>query len=523
MSSAPLGTLADSIMTWTFIALLSLGLCGGLWDQVQAGVPPKPSIWADPGPRVIEGSPVTIWCQGSLQADGYLLYDDRSSQPSYKRVSQTSSNKTGFLIQYMSSQYTGLYQCAYSAGDTLSEKSEPLLLVVTGVDRAPSLSAQPGPVVASGGNVSLLCSSQSTQGPFLLLKEGGAELPTRRNSEWNYSAWRWQTVFSVGPVNSSHGGTYRCYGFSSYNPNVWSHPSVPLRLEVTGVYREPSLSAQPGPLLLTGDHLTLQCHSDPGFDRFALTKDQGLTPPQRLHGQHSPNFTRGPVYLTHGGRYRCYSGHNLSYVWSAPSAPLDVFIAGMDRKPSLSALPGPSVPWGANVTLQCGSEVRADTFHLHREGSPDPPQQLHLQDTAAPSQANFTISPVTWGHNGTYRCYSSNSSSPFQLSQPSDPLELLVSAQGLQWYWNILIGVSVALTLLLFLLLFLLLRFWHQSKGATDLEPKNRGLHTRSNPAADAQEEPLCERKGQLPWGGDTRISGGYGGGDSLGGCGGQG
>ena len=106
-----------------------------------------------------------------------------------------------------------------------------------------------------------------------------------------------------------------------------------------------------------------------------------------------------------------------------------LFSPGLYGKPSLSAKPEPSVPWGANVTLQCGSEVRADTFHLHREGSRDPPQQLHLQDTAAPSQANFTISPVTWGHNGTYRCYSSNSSSPFLLSQPSDPLELLVSGE----------------------------------------------------------------------------------------------
>ena len=83
------------------------------------------------------------------------------------------------------------------------------------------------------------------------------------------------------------------------------------------------------------------------------------------------------------------------------------------------------MPWKSTVTLQCGSEVRADTFHLHREGSQDPPQQLRLQDTPAPSQANFTISPVTWSHNGTYRCYSSHSSSPFLLSQHSDPLELL--------------------------------------------------------------------------------------------------
>ncbi|XP_053518574.1 leukocyte immunoglobulin-like receptor subfamily A member 3 isoform X2 [Artibeus jamaicensis] len=445
------------------LELLVSGLRWGPWDQVQAGVRPKPSIWADPGPIVSKGSPVTIWCQGSLQADGYILYKERSSDPLDTRIPQASSNKTGFLIQSISSQNTGLYQCAYSTGGRLSERSEPLLLVLTGEHSGPSLSAQPGPVVTSGGNVSLLCSSQSTLDTVHLLKEGGAEPPQHWKSELRSYERRWQAVFPVGPVNSSHGGTYRCCGSSSSTPNVWSQPSAPLHLEVTGVYREPSLSAHPGPLLLPGDSLTLQCHSEPGFDRFALTKEQGPTHLQRFHKQHSPNFSLGPVNLTHRGRYRCYSGHKLSYVWSAPSAPLDILIAGKDSKPSLSVQPGPSVPLGANVTLQCRSEDRADTFHLHREGSLDPPQQLRLQDTAAPSQANFTISPVTSGHHGTYRCYSSRSSSPFQLSQPSDPLELVVS--GLQLSLNILIGVSGALVLLLSLLLFLLLRHRCQCKS----------------------------------------------------------
>ncbi|XP_045701010.1 leukocyte immunoglobulin-like receptor subfamily B member 3 isoform X7 [Phyllostomus hastatus] len=417
-SSAPLGTLEDSIMTLTFITLLGLGLCWGPWDQVQAGLPPKPSIWADPGPRVSKGSPVTIWCQGSLPADRYSLYKERGFQPLDTRIPQASSNKAGFPIKSMSPNSAGRYRCAYSSSRHWSERSDPLSLVMTGEYSAPSLSAHPGPVVASGGRVSLFCISKDTSGPFHLLKEGGAEQLQHRKSDQRSYAGTWQAVFPVGPVSSSHGGTYRCYGSSSSNPNVWSQPSAALHLEVTGIYEKPSLSAQPGP----------------------------------------------------------------------------------------------SVPWGANVTLQCGSEVKADTFHLHREGSLDPPQWLHLQDTAGPSQANFTISPVTWSHNGTYRCYSSHSSSPFQLSQPSDPLELLVSegseylplpttesgpqsAEGLQRSLNVLTGVSVTLLLLLSLFLFFLLRHQNQSKdrtsGATDPEPKDRGLHPRSNPAVDTQEEPL--------------------------------
>ncbi|XP_036130843.1 leukocyte immunoglobulin-like receptor subfamily B member 3, partial [Molossus molossus] len=430
-------------------------------------VVPKPSIWADPGPLVTTGSPVTLWCQASLQATAYVLYKERGSKPWDTKTPQNFSNKTGFLIESARSQHAGLYECAYYTTESkLSERSDPLLLVLTGVDRAPSLSAQPSPVVASGGSVSLVCRSQDTWGTFHLLKEGGADPPRHMEPQSRSSAWRTyaQATFPLGPVNSSHGGTYRCYGSPRSYPNQWSHPSDPLRLEVTGVHREPSLSAQPGSLVLPGDSLTLQCGSEAGFDRFALTKDQGLTP-QRLVGQHSPDFPLGHVNHTHGGRYRCYSGHSLSYAWSAPSAPLDILVTGMYRKPSLSILPGPSVPWGANMTLQCGSETWLDTFHLHREGSLDPPLHLRLQKMTAPSQANFTFSPVTSAHRGTYRCYGSRSSSPYLLSHPSDPLELLVS--GLPRYLYILIGVSVALLLLLLPLLFLFFRHQRQGKGRT--------------------------------------------------------
>ncbi|XP_058386234.1 LOW QUALITY PROTEIN: leukocyte immunoglobulin-like receptor subfamily B member 3 [Diceros bicornis minor] len=491
--------------TPTLTALLCLGLCQGPWDCVQSGSLPKPSIWADPGPMVTRGIPATIWCQGSLQDDVYHLYKERVSKPLATEAPQDSSNKISFCIESMSRHTVGFYQCAYNTSrNGWSECSDPLPLVLTGEYGAPSLSAHPGRVVAKGGNMSLSCSSESILDTFHLLKEGGADPP--RHMELRNYPGRKQAAFPVGPVNTSHGGTYRCYGSHRSYPYVWSHPSHPLHLNVTGVYREPSLSAQPGSLVLSGDNLTLQCHSEAGFKRFALTKVEGLTNPQRLHGQHSPDFPLGHVNSTHRGQYRCFGRHNVSYAWSHPSAPLDILIEGMYEKPSLSAQPGPSVSWGENVTLQCRSEIWLDAFHLSKEGSLAPPQHLRLQDKAPPFQANFTISCVTSDHEGTYRCYSSDSTSPYLLSSPSNPLELRVS--GLKSYLNVLIGVSVAFVLLISVLLLLLL-IWHQGKhrmlaqrqadlqlpaGAADPEPKDRGLQIRkflSSPAAEAQEETL--------------------------------
>ncbi|XP_017918610.1 PREDICTED: leukocyte immunoglobulin-like receptor subfamily A member 6 [Capra hircus] len=426
-SPALLGTMRGSTTTLTFTALLCLGLCWGQRDQGQAEVLPKPSIQADPGTMVAQGSPVTIWCQGSPLADVYRLYKERSSVYWDAYAPQGSRNKARFHFASSSSSAAGQYQCAYHTRHGWSVTSDPLPLVVTGVYTAPFLSAQPSPVVAAGGNVSLTCSSQNAGSTLHLLKEGGAELLRYRTLRNYGNQGREQAVFFVGPVNASNGGTYRCYDAPNSQPYLWSRPSDPLHLQVTGLSRAPSLSAQPGSLVLPGDNLTLQCHSEAGSGSFALTKDEGLSPPLRLEGQQSPDFPLGRVSRAHGGRYRCYSGHNLSYAWSAPSAPLDILIAGMHRKPSFSARPGASVPQGENVTLQCRSEVQADTFHLSKEGWLAAPQHLRLQDPAPPVQANFTLRAVTSAHSGTYRCYSSHSTAPHLLSLPSDPLELLVS------------------------------------------------------------------------------------------------
>jgi len=93
------------------------------------------------------------------------------------------------------------------------------------------------------------------------------------------------------------------------------------------------------------------------------------------------------------------------------------------------------------------------------------------------------------------------------LSQPSDPLELLVSVvpggsedaplipqRGPHWYLYV-IGVSVAFVLLLGLLVLLLVRHRRRGEGrkpaVSAKVSEDRGLHGRSVPAATAQEESL--------------------------------
>uniref|UniRef100_G1Q7B1 Ig-like domain-containing protein n=1 Tax=Myotis lucifugus TaxID=59463 RepID=G1Q7B1_MYOLU len=228
--------------------------------------------------------------------------------------------------------------------------------------------------------------------------------------------------------------------------------SVGLRTPVqAGPLPKPTLWAEPGPVIPWKRPVTIWCQGTPGAERYLLEKEGSPAPWKIQEPGVKASFSITHMTERDAGRYRCY--YLSPAGWSERSDPLELVVTErVGGAPSLSAQPKPSVPWGATVTLQCEAEIWFDTFHLHREGSLDPPQHLRLQDTSAPSQANFTLSPVTSGHQGTYRCYGSNSTSPYLLSQPSDPLELVVSDYTVE---NLIrIGVAGLVLVVLGVLLF---------------------------------------------------------------------
>ncbi|XP_077832049.1 leukocyte immunoglobulin-like receptor subfamily B member 1 isoform X25 [Macaca mulatta] len=474
-------------MTPILTILICLGLSLGSRTRVQEGILPKPTLWAEPGSMISEGSPVTLRCQGSLQVQDYCLYREKKPASWVRQIRQELVKKGYFAIGFITWEHTGQYRCQYYNHSWWSEPSDPLELVVIGAYSKPTLSALPSPVVASGRNVTLQCDSQVAFDGFILCKEGEDEHPQRLNCQSHARGWSW-AVFSVGPVSPSHRWSYRCYGYISSDPYVWSLPSDLLELLVPGVSKKPSLSVQPGPVVARGDKLTLQCGSDAGYDRFALYKEG--------EGQ-----IRG--------------------------------------RPFLSVQPGPKVVSGENVTLLCQSSWQFHAFLLTQAGAADAHLHLRSMHKYPKYQAEFPISPVTSAHAGTYRCYGSRSSNPYLLSVPSDPLELVVSGpsggpsspttgptstcagpedqpltptgsapqSGLGRHLGVVTGVLVAFVLLLFLLLlFLVLRYRRQGKrwtsaqrkadfqhpaGAVEPEPRDRGLQRRSSPAADTQEENL--------------------------------
>ncbi|KAB0383116.1 hypothetical protein FD755_005033, partial [Muntiacus reevesi] len=155
---------------------------------------PKPSIWADPGILVAQGSPVTIWCQGSLLVDVYRLYKESGSGSWQAQAPQGSRNKAGFHFGSLSSSDAGQYQCAY----------------------------------------------RSRNHTFHLSKEGSLAPPQHLRLQDTAPPVR--ANFTLRAVTSAHGGTYRCYSSQSTAPHLLSLPSDPLELLVSDVSGAPGLA-----------------------------------------------------------------------------------------------------------------------------------------------------------------------------------------------------------------------------------------------------------------------------------------
>uniref|UniRef100_A0A8C8ZLM5 Ig-like domain-containing protein n=1 Tax=Prolemur simus TaxID=1328070 RepID=A0A8C8ZLM5_PROSS len=395
-------------MTPTLTALLCLGETGR--GERRPGTLPKPTLWAEPDSVITWGSPATIWCQGTLDAQEYRLEKDGRSVSWDTQKPLEPGNKAKFNIPSMTEQYAGRYHCYYHSPYGWSESSDPLELVVTVPYGKPTLSALTSPVVTPGGNVTLQCVSQFVFGMFILVEEGEHKLSWTQDSQ-RQGQVREEVCVSVE---------------DSASPALWSQ--LPPSLLVP--YSKPTLSALTSRVVTSGGNLTLQCGSWVGFDKFILTKEgepklYWTEDSQRTsYGWSQALFPVGPVTPSHRWSFRCYGCHrNTPWVWRGPSDPLD----GTCR-PSLLTPQGPVLAPGQNLTLQCRSDTSYNRFALSQEGGDVLPQRPGWQPQAGLSRADFTLGLVSSSHGGRYRCYGGRSLSS-EWSAPSDPLDILITGE----------------------------------------------------------------------------------------------
>uniref|UniRef100_A0A7N5KPV3 Killer cell immunoglobulin-like receptor 3DL3 n=1 Tax=Ailuropoda melanoleuca TaxID=9646 RepID=A0A7N5KPV3_AILME len=190
----------------------------------------------------------------------------------------------------------------------------------------PSLSAWPSPVVPQGQHVTLQCRSHHKFDTFRMYKDNGI-LVSKLHSVMS------QKGFLIGPVTPTQAGTYRCCG-PCPGSSSWSAPSDPLDIMITGLHQKPSLWAQPGAVVRSGENVTFSCCSESSFDVYQLSRDEQphecwLAKGQRRGGESQADFPLGPAHSALGGTYRCHGSFNRSPCeWSGPSDPLYISITG---------------------------------------------------------------------------------------------------------------------------------------------------------------------------------------------------
>ncbi|XP_011908913.1 PREDICTED: leukocyte immunoglobulin-like receptor subfamily A member 1 [Cercocebus atys] len=235
----------------------------------------------------------------------------------------------------VTSAHAGTYRCYGSLSSKpylLSVPSDPLELMVSGVSKKPSLSVQPGPVVAPGDKLTLQCGSDAGYDRFALYKEGERDFLQRPGRQ--PQAGLSQANFTLGPVRGSHGGQYRCSGAHNLS-SEWSAPSDPLDILIAGQIRgTPFLSVQPGPKVVSGENVTLLCQSSWQFHAFLLTQAGAADAHLHLRSmykypKYQAEFPMSPVTSAHAGTYRCYGSRSSNpYLLSVPSNPLELVVSG---------------------------------------------------------------------------------------------------------------------------------------------------------------------------------------------------
>ncbi|XP_064236915.1 killer cell immunoglobulin-like receptor 3DL1 [Aotus nancymaae] len=202
---------------------------------IVTGLHRKPSLLALPAPLVRSGKTVILQCWSDIMSEHFLLHRKGVTEDLLRLDGEPrdGGSQTNFSIGPMTSALAGTYRCYGSVTHSpyeWSAPSDPLDIVITGRYDKPSLSAQPGPTLQAGENVTLSCSSRTLFQLYHLSREG--EAPELRLPAVPSINGTFQAHFPLGPA--THGGTYRCFGSFHGSLYEWSAPSDPLSVSVTG-------------------------------------------------------------------------------------------------------------------------------------------------------------------------------------------------------------------------------------------------------------------------------------------------
>uniref|UniRef100_A0A8I5NGC7 Ig-like domain-containing protein n=1 Tax=Papio anubis TaxID=9555 RepID=A0A8I5NGC7_PAPAN len=294
-----------------------------LWSEpsnplklVVAGLYPKPTLTAHPGPIMAPGESLNLRCQGPIYGMTFALMRVEDLEKSFYHK-KTIKNEAYFFFRSLKIQDTGHYLCFYYdisyRGSLLSDV---LKIWVTDTFPKTWLLAWPSPVVQMGQNVSLRCRGP-VDGVGLALYKKGEDKPVQFLDATSIDD---NTSFFLNNVTYSDTGIYSCQYLLTWKTSIRMPSHNTVELMVVDKPPKPSLSAWPSTVFKLGKAITLRCRVSHPVLEFSLEWEERETFQKfSVDGDFIISNVDGKGTGTYSCSYRVETHPNI---WSHRSEPL---------------------------------------------------------------------------------------------------------------------------------------------------------------------------------------------------------
>ncbi|XP_053217742.1 immunoglobulin superfamily member 1-like isoform X1 [Podarcis raffonei] len=188
------------------------------------------------------------------------------------------------------------------------------------------------------------------------------------------------------------------------------------------IFHPPHIHMSPSWIVSLGGNVTISCwvHLDCWLD-FFLHKDGVKINTTSGGYKRKALFHISDVTRKDGGTYSCHYRMPLKTYRSEHSNSVELFVLDPSLpKPTISPIGMSAIE--KNATIQCQSQSPIAGFYLQK----DEDQMDHKHMETNGTRGSYTISNISQADGGGYRCRYSSESEPFVISEPSDPVELLL-------------------------------------------------------------------------------------------------
>uniref|UniRef100_A0A8C6CFP3 Immunoglobulin superfamily member 1 n=1 Tax=Monodon monoceros TaxID=40151 RepID=A0A8C6CFP3_MONMO len=294
-----------------------------LWSEpsnplklIMAGLYPKPTLTAYPGPIMAPGESLNLRCQGPIYGMTFALIRLEDLEKSFYHK-RPLKNEAYFFFGALKIHNAGHYLCFYYDGSYRgSLLSDILKIWVTDTFPKTCLLAQPSPVVQMGQNVSLWCRGP-VDGVELTLYKKGEDKTLQLLDTTSISD---DESFLLNNVTYSDAGIYSCHYLLSWKTSIRMSSHNTMELVVVDKPPKPSLSAWPSTVFKLGKAITLQCRVPQPVLEFCLEWEERATSPKfSVDGDFIISNVEGKGTGTYSCSYRIEAHPNI---WSYRSEPL---------------------------------------------------------------------------------------------------------------------------------------------------------------------------------------------------------